>query len=83
MADPAAQNACTGNSSQSEQWYAGMTCVQALGSTPIAGGCLTGGASTPSTYCQTQCWGIGTAAPGCFSCSGVCAVEGGAPCVHP
>lgn len=78
----AASGACTNSPTSPGQWFAGMTCAAALGSTPIAGGCVTNAVS-PSTYCQTQYWGMGSASPACFSCSGVCALEGNAPCVHP
>jgi hypothetical protein len=77
-----AANACTSSSFSPGAWNAGMTCKQALGGTPVAGGCLTND-NSPSTYCQTDYWGLGTVAPGCFSCSGVCALNAGAPCVRP
>jgi hypothetical protein len=79
-----AANACTNSQSPPGQWFASMTCAQALGSsTPLAGGCMTGGSSTPSTYCQTQYWGLGAMEPACFSCASVCAIQGNAPCVKP
>jgi hypothetical protein len=74
-------NQCNGSSTNPGVWNAGMTCAQALGSTPVAGGCMVGGSSTPSTYCQTDYWGLGSAPPGCFSCSSVCALNAGSPCV--